>query len=96
MVIIPVGSLILQVEREQSERRFKERLLAEITEQVLRVIARCIEAMLEFDATLPFRPIPAILVSRARAVGPGYNETSGQEVRLGSMKPRSACDFRTI
>ena len=51
MVIIPVGSLILQVEREQSERRFKERLLAEITEQVLRVIARCIEAMLEFEVT---------------------------------------------
>lgn len=51
MVIVPVGSLVLQVEREGCVRRFKERLLAEITEQVLRVIARCIEAMLEFEVT---------------------------------------------
>ena len=51
MVIVPVGSLILQVERERSERRFKERLIAEIKKQVLGVIARCIEAMLEYEVT---------------------------------------------
>lgn len=51
MVIVPIGSLILQMERDRSARKFKERLIAEITEQVLRIVARCIEAMLEFEVT---------------------------------------------
>ena len=51
MVIVPVGSLILQVKRERTERAFKERLIAEITVQIAQVIARCIEAVLELEVT---------------------------------------------
>jgi transposase-like protein len=39
------------VKRERSERAFKERLIAEITAQMLQVMARCIEAVLELEVT---------------------------------------------
>ena len=51
MVIVPVGSLVLQVERERTRRAFKERLIAEITEQVRQVVVRCLEAVLELEVT---------------------------------------------
>jgi transposase-like protein len=51
MVIVPVGSLFLQVERERSEQAFKERLIAEITEQMQQVLVRCLEAVLELEVT---------------------------------------------
>ncbi len=50
-MIVHVGRLILQVERERSARVFKERLIVEITRQVLQVIGRCIEAALELEVT---------------------------------------------
>ena len=51
MVIVPVGTLVLQVERKGSRREIVEDLIAEIGEQVRRVMGRCIEEALEAELT---------------------------------------------
>lgn len=51
MVIVPVGTLVLQVERKGSRREVVEDLVVEIGKQVRWVVARCIEEALEAEVT---------------------------------------------
>jgi len=51
MVIVPVGTLVLQVERKETREEFVEDLIGEIGEQVQRVVARCLEEALEAEVT---------------------------------------------
>jgi hypothetical protein len=51
MVIVHVGSLFLQVERERSARRYEEKLIAELTKQVQQGITCYLEAALEDEVT---------------------------------------------
>ena len=51
MVIVHVGSLSLQVKRERTERRFKEKLIGEITRCVRGIVGRCLEEALEAEVT---------------------------------------------
>ena len=51
MVIVHVGSLSLQVKRERTDRKFKEKLTAEITRCVKGLVARCLEEALDAEVT---------------------------------------------
>lgn len=51
MVIVHVGNPSLQVRRGRSEHQFKERLVGEIEKWVRRLVARCIEEVLEAEVT---------------------------------------------
>ena len=51
MAIVHVGSLSLQVKRCGSERRFREKLVAQIEEWVHHIVAHCIEEALDAEVT---------------------------------------------
>jgi transposase-like protein len=51
MVIVHVGSIVLQVGRKDSRREYVEELVAQIREQVRWIVARCIEEALEGEVT---------------------------------------------
>lgn len=85
MVIVHVGTVVLQVERRESRREFLEELIAQIKERVRWMAGRCIEEALEGEVTS--------LLGREwyeRRQPPG-EETAAQCNRCGS---RDAQDFR--
>jgi len=51
MVIVPVGTVVLQVERKASRREYVEELSSQIGEQVRVLVARCIEEALAGEVT---------------------------------------------
>ena len=51
MVIVHVGTVVLQVERRGSRREFVEELIAQIKEEVQWMVSRCLEEALEGEVT---------------------------------------------
>lgn len=51
MVIVPLGALSLQVRRSASRREFVEQLIRELQRAVQKVVARCLEEVLEAEVT---------------------------------------------
>ena len=51
MTIVHVGTLSLQVKRGTSRQVFVAGLIAQISEQVRRIVGRCIEEALEAEVT---------------------------------------------
>lgn len=85
MVIVPVGTVVLQVERKDSRREYVEELIGEIREKIEEFAARCIEEALEGEVT---SLLGRELYERRRPPG---EETVAECRRCGS---RDAQDFR--
>lgn len=86
MVIVHVGTLSLQVERKESRQAFVEELIAQISEQVRRIVGRCIEEALDAEVTE--------LLGRGwyeRRRPPGRRRVPARCKRCGSQDPQ---DFR--